>query len=83
MPNQPRVSDFTYVSSWEDMVCVALRHGHSDQWRSHGSIIDVFARKIIGWRVSRSMTTVRDHNRTDGVLIAHLSYSPLAGQDLA
>ena len=30
------------------------RHGHSDQWRSHGSIIDAYARKIVGWRVSSS-----------------------------
>lgn len=57
MPNQLWVSDFTYVSSWQ-----GPRHGLSDQWRSHGSIyvafiIDVFARKIVGWRVSTSMTT--------------------------
>ena len=36
--------DFTYVSSWQGMVYVAF-------------IIDVFARKIVGWRVSTSMTT--------------------------
>ncbi|HHX89642.1 MAG TPA: hypothetical protein GX700_07700 [Paracoccus sp.] len=64
MPNQLWVSDFTYVSSWQGMVYVAPRHGLSDQWRSHGSIIDVFARKIVGWRVSTSMTTVRDRTRT-------------------
>ncbi len=44
MPNQLRVSDFTYVSSWQGMVYVAF-------------VIDVFARKIVGWRVSTSMTT--------------------------
>ena len=44
MPNQLWVSDFTYVSTWMGMVCVAF-------------IIDVFARKIVGWRVSTSMTT--------------------------
>lgn len=43
-PNQLWVSDFTYVSSWQGMVYVAF-------------IIDVFARKIVGWRVSTSMTT--------------------------
>ncbi len=43
-PNQLWVSDFTYVSSWQGMVYVALA-------------IDVFARKIVGWRVSTSMTT--------------------------
>jgi transposase InsO family protein len=58
MPNQLWVSDFTYVSSWQGMVYVAF-------------IIDVFARKIVGWRVSTSMTTVRDHARTSGALIAH------------
>ena len=44
MPNQLWVSDFTYVSSWQGMVYVAF-------------IIDVFARKIVGWRVSTSMAT--------------------------
>lgn len=44
MPNQLWVSDFTYVSSWQGMIYVAF-------------IIDVFARKIVGWRVSTSMTT--------------------------
>jgi transposase InsO family protein len=50
-------SDFTYVPTWSGTVYVAPRHGHSDPWRSHGSIIDVFARRIVGWRVSTSMTT--------------------------
>lgn len=44
MPNQLWVSDFTHVSSWQGMVYLAF-------------IIDVFARKIVGWRVSTSMTT--------------------------
>ena len=43
-PNQLWVSDFTYVSSWQGMVYVAF-------------VIDVFARRIAGWRVSTSMTT--------------------------
>jgi len=43
MPNRLWVSDFTCVSSWQGMVCVAF-------------IIDVFARKIVGWRVSTAMT---------------------------
>ncbi len=42
-PNQLWVSDFTYVSSWQGMVYVAF-------------VIDVFARRIVGWRVSTSMT---------------------------
>lgn len=53
-PNMLWVSDFTYVATWK-----GPRHGHSDQWRSHGSIyvafvIDAYARKIVGWRVSTS-----------------------------
>lgn len=44
IPNQLWVSDFTYVSSWQGMVYVAF-------------VIDVFARKIVGWRVATSMTT--------------------------
>ena len=43
-PNQLWISDFTYVSSWQGTVYVAF-------------VIDVFARKIVGWRVSTSMTT--------------------------
>ena len=43
-PNQLWVSDFTYVSTWRGMTYVAF-------------VIDVFARKIVGWRVSTSMTT--------------------------
>jgi transposase InsO family protein len=43
-PNQLWVSDFTYVSTWRGTVYVAF-------------VIDVFARKIVGWRVSTSMTT--------------------------
>ena len=43
-PNQLWVSDFTYVSSWQGFVYVAF-------------VIDVFARRIVGWRVSSSMRT--------------------------
>jgi transposase InsO family protein len=38
-PNMPWVSDFTYVSTWQKVVYVAF-------------IIDTFADKIVGWRVS-------------------------------
>lgn len=31
---------------------ISSRQGRSDQWRSHGSIIDAYARKSVGWRVS-------------------------------
>lgn len=43
-PDQLWLSDFTYVSTWTGMVYVAF-------------VIDVFARKIVGWRVSTAMTT--------------------------
>ena len=43
-PNQLWVSDFTYVSTWQGFVYVAF-------------VIDVFARCIVGWRVSSSMKT--------------------------
>ncbi len=43
-PNQLWVSDFTYVSTWQGKVYVAF-------------VIDIFARRIVGWRVSTSMTT--------------------------
>jgi transposase InsO family protein len=40
-PNVLWVSDFTYVATWQGFVYVAF-------------VIDVFARRIVGWRVSRS-----------------------------
>jgi len=40
-PNVLWVSDFTYVATWAGFVYVAF-------------VIDVFARRIVGWRVSRS-----------------------------
>ena len=49
-PNALWVSDFTYVSTWQGFVYVAF-------------VIDVFARRIVGWNVSSS-------SRTDFVLDA-------------
>ena len=43
-PNQLWVSDFTYVSTWQGWLYVAF-------------VIDVFARRIVGWRVSSAMHT--------------------------
>jgi transposase InsO family protein len=43
-PNQLWVADFTYVGTWQGFVYVAF-------------VIDVFARYIVGWRVSSSMQT--------------------------
>jgi len=41
-PNQLWVADFTYVATWRGMVYVAF-------------VVDVFARRIVGWRASTSM----------------------------
>ncbi|MGH8116976.1 MAG: IS3 family transposase [Rhodanobacteraceae bacterium] len=43
-PNELWVADFTYVSTWQGWVYVAF-------------IIDVFARRIVGWKASRSAQT--------------------------
>jgi transposase InsO family protein len=43
-PNELWVSDFTYVSTWQGWLFVAF-------------VIDVYARRIVGWRVSHSMHT--------------------------
>ncbi len=40
-PNTLWVSDFTYVSTWAGFVYVAF-------------VIDAYARRIVGWRVSRT-----------------------------
>lgn len=66
-PNALWVSDFTYVSTWQGFVYVAF-------------VIDVFARKIVGWRVARTAhagfvldaleQAVHDR-RPDGALVHH------------
>ena len=43
-PNRLWVSDFTYVSTWQGFAYVAF-------------VIDTFADRIVGWRVSRSRQT--------------------------
>jgi putative transposase len=43
-PNPLWVADFTYVATWRGFVYVAF-------------VIDVFARRIVGWRVAASLTT--------------------------
>jgi putative transposase len=43
-PNELWVSDFTYVSTWQGWMFVAF-------------IVDVFARRIVGWQISNSMRT--------------------------
>jgi transposase InsO family protein len=64
-PNQLWVADFTYVATWAGFVFVAF-------------VIDVFARRIVGWRVSTSLKTelvldaleqaVHDRADTDGLV---------------
>lgn len=43
-PNELWVADLTYVATWRGFVYVAF-------------VIDVFARRIVGWRASRSLRT--------------------------
>ena len=43
-PNQLWVSDFTHVSTWQGWLYVVF-------------VVDVFAHRIVGWRVSSSMRT--------------------------
>ena len=43
-PNALWVADLTYVASWQGFVYVAF-------------VIDAFARRIVGWRVSNSLRT--------------------------
>jgi putative transposase len=66
-PNQLWVSDFTYVATWRGFVYVAF-------------VIDVFARRIVGWRASTSMRSdlaldaleqALYDRETDGGLIHH------------
>ena len=68
-PNQLWVSDFTYVPTWQG-------------WQYVAFVIDVYARRIVGWRQSSSMRTdfVLDaleqalydrRTQRDGALIHH------------
>jgi transposase InsO family protein len=66
-PNQLWVADFTYVATWRGFVYVAF-------------VVDVFSRRIVGWRAHTSMRTelVLDaldqalHDRElDGQLVVH------------
>ena len=43
-PNQLWLADFTYVATWRGFVHVAF-------------VIDVFARRIVGWQVSTPLAT--------------------------
>ena len=77
-PNQLWVADITYVSTWAGWVYVAF-------------VVDAFARRILGWRVSTTMTTdlvldalehaiwVRDHEG-HGDLTALVAHSDRGAQ---
>ena len=68
-PDELWVADFTYCSTWSGIVYVAF-------------VIDVFSRRLVGWKAARSMTTTlvldalnmaawtRRHTTLDG-LICH------------
>jgi transposase InsO family protein len=51
-PNMLWVSDFTYVATWKGFVYVAF-------------VIDAYARRIVGWRVSTSPHTGPRHGLSD------------------
>jgi len=43
-PNEKWVADFTYCATWSGVVYVAF-------------VVDVFSRRIVGWKAARSMST--------------------------
>jgi len=55
-PDALWVADFTYCSTWSGVVCVAF-------------IIDVYSRRLVGWKAARSMNTASSsmpqHGRLD------------------
>lgn len=65
-PNRLWVADFTYVATWGGFVYVAF-------------VIDVFARRILGWRVSRS---ARSDFVLDALEQSVLERRPFAGRGL-
>lgn len=58
-PNQLWVSNFTYVSTWQGWLYVAA------------FVADVFARRIVGWRASPSMSTDFVLDALEQALYAH------------
>ena len=43
-PDRSWVADFTYCSTWSGIVYVAF-------------VVDVFSRRIVGWKAARTMAT--------------------------
>jgi putative transposase len=62
-PNALWVADFTYVSTWQGFVYVAF-------------VIDVFARYIVGWKVSRSARADFVLDALDQALHARKPFGP-------
>ena len=72
-PNQLWVSDLTYVATWRGFVYVAF-------------VIDAFARRIVGWRVSSSLRSdlaldaleqaicERQDERADGLILCQAAF---------
>ena len=56
-PDQTWVTDITYIRTHEGWLYLCPRHCRSDQWRSNGSIIDLFSRRVIDWSAQSRMTT--------------------------
>ena len=63
-PNQLWVADITYVATWAGFVYVAF-------------VIDVFSRRIVGWRVSRSLRTDLALDALEQALHARDFHEPL------
>lgn len=63
-PNELWVADFTYVATWAGMVYVAF-------------VIDVFSRRIVGWRASRTMRTDLVLDALEQALYARQPHEPL------
>lgn len=63
-PNELWVADFTYVATWQGMVYVAF-------------VIDVFSRRIVGWRASTTMRTDLALDALEQALYARRPNEPL------
>ena len=61
-PNQARVADFTYVSTWAGWTYVSTWAGWTDVstwagWTYVAFVFDVYSRAIVGWTAASSKTT--------------------------
>jgi len=69
-PNALWISDFTYVATWSGFAHVAF-------------IIDAYARRIVGWRVSRTRAALAAAKARGKALGGDRGYRPPAGPDAA